>query len=166
MRTFPEPPTAEMSRSLLAGLLAAVGFNAISGFGLWLAPGHVWRTIHGWSAPLILVMLGVVGYAHALRGWQLRKNVASGCATAACFLALTITGWMLYYSGDDVVRKIASAWHTALGAGSLAVLALHAFLGRRGRTRTRNAPRGAFNAAETSEGATSRVGAPASAARG
>ncbi len=129
----PQPSAAALSRPILALLLFSFALNAISGVGLWMWPCRPWRVFHGWSIPLFLITLGVVWRVHIVRGWRLGKNVVSGVLTLGVFLALTVTGWAIYYSGSEVIQTQAKNLHTWLGLGISFVLLLHAILGLRTR---------------------------------
>ncbi len=127
------PTAAALSRPILGLLLVSFIFNAGSGVGLWLWPTHEWRVFHGWTIPPFLITLGVIWRVHVIRGWNLKKNVVSGTTILTLFLILTMTGWMLYYSGSDQLRRTASQWHTWLGLGSSFLLFVHSLLGLRSR---------------------------------
>ncbi len=136
MKTPTEPlaPTAAaLSRPILALLLASFILNAGSGICLWLWPIHPWRVFHGWTIPLFLITFGIIWGTHVLQGWRLRKNILSGVLTLSVFLGLTVTGWIIHYSGSDIVQKQASNWHTWLGLSVSFLLLAHALLGWRCR---------------------------------
>jgi len=128
-----KPPAAALSRLILALLLAGFILNAGSGIGLWLYPTHAWRVFHGWTIPFFLIMLGVVWRVHGVRGWRLKKNMVSGALTLLLFLALTATGWTIYYAGSEEAQKLSKEWHTWLGLGSSFLLLAHSLLGLRSR---------------------------------
>ncbi len=129
---------AALSWPMFVLLLITFLLNAGSGIGLWLAAPQTpiqqgWRMFHGWTIPPFLITLGVLWRVHILRAWRLRKNILSGVLTLGVFLALIVTGWMIYYSGSDTVQKQASSWHTGLGLGISFLLLIHAILGWRAR---------------------------------
>jgi hypothetical protein len=129
-----QPTPAALSRPIMALFLAVFILNAVTGIGLWLAKTHIWRVWHGWSIPPFLIVFGVIWRVHILRGWQLRKNILSGAVVLLVFIALTATGWAIYYSGSDEVQKMSAEWHTWLGLAVTLILFLHAVLGWRART--------------------------------
>lgn len=93
----------------------------------------VMLAIHGGSAMLTLVMIGMLISVHIQASWRLSKNRFSGslmCTTAAL---LVLTSFLLYYSGSDSIRDIASDVHIALGIALPVLLAFHIWLGRRSR---------------------------------
>ena len=128
-----KPPAAALSRPILVLLLASFILNVGSGIGLWLWPIHEWRVFHGWTIPPFLITLGVVWRVHIIRGWRLKKNIISGVLTLLLFLALTATGWAIYYAGSEGMQKISKEWHTWLGLGSSFLLFAHSLLGLRSR---------------------------------
>jgi hypothetical protein len=83
-----------------------------------------------------MVMLILTGSAVALHGpvgWRERRNRVSGLALCGALIAITVTGYCLYYLGDEGARMAASLSHWILGLALPVVLALHALLGRRDR---------------------------------
>ena len=122
-------PSAALSRPMLALLLSSFLLNAASGTALWLGGQASWRALHGWSVPFFLISFGAVWRAHIVRGWRLRRHLASGLVTLFVLLALTVTGWMLYYSGSDALQRAAKKIHLWLGLAVPAVLLLHGLLG-------------------------------------
>ncbi|MBI4025216.1 MAG: hypothetical protein HY360_09570 [Verrucomicrobia bacterium] len=130
----PHPPTgAALSRPILALLLVGFIFNAGSGVGLWLWPTHGWRVFHGWTIPPFLITLGVIWRIHVVRGWNLKKNAVSGALVLALFLALTATGWLIYYAGSDGLQEMAGSWHAGLGLSAGFLLLAHSLLGLKSR---------------------------------
>jgi hypothetical protein len=123
------PTPAALSQPMLALFLFSFLLNAMSGIGLWLYKIQFWRALHGWSIPFFLIVFGIIWRVHILRGWNLKKNVISGVVTLLVFLGLTITGWMIYYSGSDQTQKISASFHTWLGLGVSFILFIHGILG-------------------------------------
>ncbi len=127
--TSPALPSAALSRPMLALLFSSFLLNAASGVALWLGGQAFWRVLHGWSVPFFLISLGAVWRAHIVRGWRLRRHLASGLATLLVLLALTVTGWMLYSSGSAALQRAAKKIHLLLGLAAPALLLLHGLLG-------------------------------------
>lgn len=118
----------------MALFLGAFLLNAGSGVAFWLLPeAHGWRVFHGCTVPVFLIVFGVVWRFHVIRGWQIRKNILSGALVLLVLLALTVTGWVIYYSGSDEIQKQARQWHTWLGLGISVLLLAHGLLGWRER---------------------------------
>ena len=126
--------------SLRAGFYAAGGVLAVTGL-VWLglhygaAPGALGSSlaleVHGAAAMAILFLAGIVVALHLPRGWREQKNRGSGIVVASLLALLTITGFLLYYAGDDRLREAASLVHWLAGLAAPLLLWLHAALGRR-----------------------------------
>ena len=86
--------------------------------------------IHGGAAMAILALTGSVVALHVPGAWRERKNLASGVALGVSLIALTVTGYCLYYLGDDYARAIASLGHWLLGLTALPVFVWHILAGR------------------------------------
>ena len=86
--------------------------------------------IHGAAAMAILIILGSM-LLHVRRGLSLKRGRSLGLFLIFLFLFLTITGWFLYYLGDDHWRDIASIVHWAVGLGLPLILAVHILWGRK-----------------------------------
>ena len=134
-----------LAASLRYGLYAATALLFGSGAS-WLAaryfPALHWlpaglasasMRIHGAAAMVMLVLTGSAVALHGPGAWRERKNRVSGAALCIALIAITATGYCLYYLGDEGVRMAASLSHWILGLALPLVLALHALLGRRDR---------------------------------
>ena len=89
-------------------------------------PAIAWlMKIHGAAAMLSLVLLGSVLFQHIGAGWRLARNRSSGVAILALSALLAVTGYLLYYAGDERVRSFASLLHLAVGAIAPLLLAVH-----------------------------------------
>lgn len=89
--------------------------------------------IHGAAAMALLVLVGAAAALHSTTSWRQSKNRLTGAGLGATLLALALTGYLLYYDGDDSTRAAVSLLHWALGLALLPSLALHLLLGRRRR---------------------------------
>ncbi len=87
--------------------------------------------IHGAAAMLALFFLGTLLLAHMIRAWEAGRNRWSGGTLAAAMLILTLTGYALYYAGDERLRAGASVLHWVLGLAVPIALVVHITLGRR-----------------------------------
>ena len=85
--------------------------------------------IHGAAAMTALVLLGALIH-HIRRGWTAKKNRLSGIILVAIVLFLVVTGYGLYYSGDEQLRSLISRSHTWIGLGLVLVIPTHVLLGR------------------------------------
>ncbi|AZI37725.1 hypothetical protein NT2_06_01570 [Caenibius tardaugens NBRC 16725] len=133
---------------------------SLSGLGLWLS-GSAWLLLHfygqkqGEFGPemnpvepwmmkmhglfLIPALLGIGGMfvAHIPKGWDHVHQRVAGIALCALLGWLIVSGYMLYYVGDESVRPWASLAHWSLGLGLPAVFAWHYINGLRARRRGR-----------------------------
>jgi hypothetical protein len=82
--------------------------------------------IHGAAAMGALALIGAVTALHVKAAWLERRNIASGVLLATTLLVLSLTGYLLYYLGDEGLRAQASAAHWMLGIGVPLALWWHA----------------------------------------
>jgi uncharacterized membrane protein len=130
--------------SLRRGFYATGGVVALSGIA-WLygryaaedALSRSWASrcmeTHGGAAMVLLVLLGSTVALHSPSGWRERKNRSSGVAVSLLTAVLVLTGFLLYYLGDERARAAASLVHWLLGLAAPLLVALHVWLGRRTR---------------------------------
>ena len=88
--------------------------------------------IHGAAAFVSLWLLGLLWTVHIVPSWRARRRI-SGIVLATLMLVLAITGWLIYYTGDETWRQLASISHWALGLTALVLLPVHALWHRRTR---------------------------------
>ena len=101
----------------LAVLLASGVYWALIhylGARAWLSEPLLMR-IHGAAAMAALVLVGGLVPAHVTIGWALRRNQSSGIALLIACGLLTVTGYLLYYIGNEAARDLSSYAHLALG---------------------------------------------------
>lgn len=96
-----------------------------------------WMRLHGAALIGFLVAFGALLPGHVADGWRRRTNRGSGSVMIGVVSLLGLTGYGLYYLGDDTVRAWVSALHWAVGLASAAALLTHVVLGRRTRMRAR-----------------------------
>lgn len=87
--------------------------------------------IHGFSAMAFVLLLGTLLAVHIHRAWQARKNRKNGAFFLAAIGLLILSGYALYYLGDENWRARVSNFHVWLGVAAPALLILHIWLGRR-----------------------------------
>ena len=80
--------------------------------------------LHGAAAMVFLVILGMVLY-HIPPGWRKKRQRPSGVLLLAVCGFLILTGWGLYYAGNDQLREVTSAIHSILGFLLPAIIFLH-----------------------------------------
>ncbi len=116
-----------MSRTHKLVLYAAFAALVASGVAAEFAPA--WRTalmqVHGAAAMAVLVLLGGLLVRHVAIGWSERKKRGSGAIVLGASLWLTVTGYVLYYSGSDVLRQFAASSHFWVGLALALALGLH-----------------------------------------
>ena len=100
-------------------------------FGPTLHPLEPWLlSIHGISAAAILIGFGSVMPGHVRRAWRAARNRNSGSIFFGVMLALTVTGYLLYYVGNETARSFLSIFHWAAGLGLPVLAGVHIWRGR------------------------------------
>jgi hypothetical protein len=112
---------------------------------LWLS-GAIWlllpqahpaqalgMRIHGAAAMGFLMVFGALLFGHIPVGWREGRQRPSGAPLVALCGVLVLTGWGLYYFGNESLRHWASWIHSAFGLLFPLFLILHIRLGRRTR---------------------------------
>ena len=89
--------------------------------------------VHGAAAMAALVLTGGAVALHVPAAWRERRNRVSGLAFSAVLAVIVVTGYVLYYFGNETARAAASAGHWLLGLALPAAFACHIWLGRRNR---------------------------------
>ncbi len=74
-----------------------------------------WLKLHGAAAFLALWTGGLLWGIHIVKAWHTRHHRWSGGTLSAALLILIITGYLLYYVGDERARGIVSRLHWILG---------------------------------------------------
>jgi len=101
-------------------------------YGPQIHPLEPWMLrLHGAAAMAGLIIYGSLMPVHIRRAWAIRRNIALGIGLVAFMLLLTITGYLLYYAGDENTRPVISAVHWILGIAVPALLAWHVVSGRK-----------------------------------
>jgi hypothetical protein len=102
-----------------------------AGFGPQENPSQPWLLrLHGAAAMIALIALGSLLPNHVRAAWRARKNRFTGGNMITLCLALTVTGYGLYYVGGETLRHVTSLSHLWLGLVFPVVLVWHI---RRGR---------------------------------
>lgn len=124
---------------LLYGGLGLVAVTGVVWAVWWDLPGreptdalHSLTQLHGAGGFIALLLLGSMLPQHVRFGWNTGRNRWSGGSVAAFAAVLILTGYALYYAGEDL-REFAKWVHLLLGLGAVAILPLHIWLGRRSR---------------------------------
>ena len=107
-------------------------FLAASGeYGPPIHPLEPWMLrLHGAAVMAALIIYGSLLPVHIRRALSMRRNIALGIGLTALMLLLTVTGYLLYYAGDENARPMISATHWLVGLAMPALLVWHIVSGR------------------------------------
>ncbi len=89
-----------------------------------------WLRVHGISAAAFLIGFGTVLPGHVRRAWSAARNRVTGVIFFSVMLTLTVTGYLLYYVGDEAVRAVMSLVHWVVGLALPLLAVLHVWRGR------------------------------------
>jgi hypothetical protein len=113
----------------LSGALWLVFHEFLVGRGEFGLAAHPleqwWLRAHGAFAFASLWLLGFLSVAHVGERWAWRRQRGSGLILLGVYAWLVLTGYILYYAGDDTVRAAASLGHWTVGLVALILLLLH-----------------------------------------
>jgi hypothetical protein len=88
-------------------------------FGPEVNPLEPWcLKVHGAFGFAAIWLLGLLWGAHMTRMWPLSWRRRSGGVMAGVAVWLILTGYLLYYVGDDKARSIVSVLHWGVGLAS------------------------------------------------
>lgn len=93
--------------------------------------------VHGACAFAALWLGGLLWAVHIPRAWVQKKRRYTGIAVGSLFLLLALSGYLLYYLGDEVWRDWVSIVHWVFGLVGIITLPLHS-LRIRARHRTKH----------------------------
>lgn len=104
--------------------------------------GSSWRgwtprlmTAHGGAAVGFVLLLGTLLPGHVRNSWRAGRNRSNGVFFLSAVSVLTITGYALYYLGNEIARALCSDIHFWLGAALPLLLGLHIRSGRFARAK-------------------------------
>jgi len=101
-------------------------------FGPEVNPLEPWcLKVHGAFAFAAVWFFGLLWGVHVTKLWPLSWRRWSGGAMAGIVALLTLTGYLLYYVGDDKVRSLVSVLHWAIGLVAPLFFAWHRIRFRR-----------------------------------
>lgn len=86
---------------------------------------------HGFAAVGFMLLLGTLLPVHVRHSWHARRNRPNGAFFLAAIGLLTLSGYALYYLGDETMRALCSKVHFWLGAAAPLLLIWHIWCGRR-----------------------------------
>ena len=95
----------------------------------WLMKGH------GLAALGFVLLFGTLLPVHVRHSWHAHKNRRNGAFFLGVVALLTLSGYALYYLGDERTRALTSAFHWWVGLATPALLFWHI---RSGRNATRS----------------------------
>jgi hypothetical protein len=87
--------------------------------------------IHGFSALAFVLLLGTLLPGHVRRAWHAHKNRGNGVFFLTATSLLTLSGYALYYLGDEGWRNATSQFHLWLGVAAPVLLGWHIWSGRK-----------------------------------
>ncbi|MFC4763947.1 hypothetical protein [Dyella koreensis] len=90
-----------------------------------------WLRLHAAMAFAALWSFGLVWGVHIVAGWRTRRQRLSGGLSVGLLSWLVISGYLLYYLGDEQWRSITSVAHWLAGLSLPLLFACHVILGRR-----------------------------------
>ena len=103
------------------------GGEAIRLWNPWL------MKVHGIAAMGFVLLLGTLLPIHVRRSWQAHRNRGNGAFFLTAMGLLTLSGYLLYYLGDETWRQVTSQFHLWLGIGAPFLLLMHIRSGRQTR---------------------------------
>lgn len=112
--------------TLLVLLVSGVYWALIHYAGLTPYLGEpVLMKIHGAAAMAALIVIGGLLAFHVPAGWAERRSRRSGSAMLFVCAVLILTGYLLYYAGNETARDVSSYVHLTLGLALPIVLGFH-----------------------------------------
>jgi hypothetical protein len=81
--------------------------------------------LHGGAAMAALIVIGALLPHHVPGGWTAKLNRKSGVTTLVVASMLVLTGYLLYYTGDETYREFASYFHLGAELAFAALLIFH-----------------------------------------
>lgn len=134
-------PRQKRSLYIVSGILWFSGaiwlylryFGQLSGeYGPESNPAQpLWLKVHGAAAMAFLIVFGTLLGHHVPLGWRQKSQRPSGGILIGLCGVLILTGWGLYYLGNERLRHWTSLTHCILGIASPLVLIVHIRLAAR-----------------------------------
>jgi len=91
-----------------------------------------WLRLHGAAAMAFLVVFGTLFSVHIRGAWRLRRNRVTGVVMLSLASLLVVSGYGLYYSGEETLRQWTSVVHWIIGLAALPAFVAHVVTGKRG----------------------------------
>jgi hypothetical protein len=89
-----------------------------------------WLKLHGAFAFAAVWIFGLVWGAHVSRTWPGARRRWSGSLLTGAFAWLIVSGYLLYYVGNENARSVVSGLHWGIGLASPICFGLHRFRSR------------------------------------
>lgn len=93
-----------------------------------------WLKLHGAFAFAAIWMFGWLWGIHIAKLWPQKRRRWSGGALTSVFALLIVSGYLLYYVGDDRIRPVISALHWIIGLACPIFFVWHRFKWRARRS--------------------------------
>ena len=90
-----------------------------------------WLKLHGFASMGALVLFGSLIPVHMRNAWQRARNRSTGSALVLLMIALSLSGYGLYYAGGEEVRPWISTFHWIAGSCLGLCIPIHVMRGRR-----------------------------------
>jgi Ni,Fe-hydrogenase I cytochrome b subunit len=74
-----------------------------------------WLVAHAWAGLCAVWMFGVLWPSHIKKAWRRGLRLVTGSTVFLMILILIVTGYALYYIGDDKFRETISLLHWIIG---------------------------------------------------
>jgi hypothetical protein len=91
---------------------------------------RTWIVVHGAAAVLAAWVLGLIWMGHVRRGLGFGRRLPSGLGLVLLVGFLMLSGWGLYYIGDDRWRGWTGTAHWVVGLLAAVILIAHSGFGR------------------------------------
>lgn len=89
-----------------------------------------WLKLHGAAAFVVLWTWGLLWAAHIKRAWLAGRHRLSGAGLFTAYAVLVLSGYLLYYAGNESLRAALSMLHWSIGLSLPLLLAAHIWHGR------------------------------------
>jgi hypothetical protein len=84
-----------------------------------------WLKLHGAFAFAAVWLFGLLWGVHITKTWPHKRRRWSGGVLTGVFALLIVSGYLLYYTGDDKVRPIVSIVHWGIGLACPVLFLFH-----------------------------------------
>ena len=85
-------------------------------YGPEMNPLEPWMmTLHGFFVIPALLAIGAMLVAHIPKGWTHRPQRPAGIGLCTVLAALSVSGYLIYYAGNETLREWNSVAHWTLG---------------------------------------------------